>query len=114
MTPLQLRRLKEMIEARLDEPITLAAMATFAGISQFHLCRQFRRAAGITPHQFVLRKRVEKAKHFLASDETASLADIGGQLGFASQSHFTLVFRRLEGITPGAYRLRYSLWPTQL
>ena len=104
MTPWRLNRVTELVERKLGSRVTLAEMARHAGISPFHFCRQFKRATGMTPHQFVLHRRVERAKQRLAARDEATLAEMSGQLGFVSQSHFTTVFRRLAGSTPRAYR----------
>ena len=102
----RLRRVTDLIESRLAVGVPLAEMALHAGLSTFHFCRQFKRTTGLTPHQFVLHRRVERAKQCLRSGESTPLAVIGEKLGFVSQSHFTTVFRRLAGVTPRAYRER--------
>ncbi len=106
MTPWRLRRVTELIEIRLGGRVTLEEMARQAGMSPFHFCRQFKRATGLTPHQFVLHKRVERAKQRLAARDETTLAEMSDELGFVSQSHFTTVFRKLAGSTPRAYRER--------
>ena len=106
LTPRRLRRITDFIESRLTHGIPLTVMAQQAGISPFHFCRQFKRATGLSPHQFVLHRRVERAKLLLALDEAPPLSVIGVELGFVSQSHFTNVFRRITGDTPRAHRQR--------
>ena len=106
LTPRRLRRVTDFIESQLTHGIPLTEMARHAGISPFHFCRQFKRATGLTPHQFLLHRRVERAKLLLALEEAPPLSAIGVELGFVSQSHFTNVFRRITGLTPRAHRQR--------
>ena len=77
--------------------------AAAAGMSPFHFSRLFKKSTGKSPYQFVLQRRIERAKKLLRNS-TRSLADVGGELGFSHQSHFTSAFRKQVGATPGAYR----------
>jgi AraC family transcriptional regulator len=73
-------------------------------MSTFHFAREFKRATGTTPHQHLIRFRVERAKALLAESQLP-LAEVGLRTGFSHQSHFTRLFRRLTGTTPQSYRL---------
>ena len=91
------------IEARADEPLALAEMAGEAGMSPFHFLRTFRQVAGVTPHQLVLRTRLNRAAVRLrTSDEPISA--IAFDAGFGDLSTFNRRFRRLMGCSPGAWR----------
>ena len=68
-----------------------------------HFARLFRHSTGLPPHRYVLQRRIARARELVA-DRRQSLAEIGYELGFPSQAHFTTMFRRLVGTTPGAYR----------
>jgi AraC family transcriptional regulator len=78
-------------------------MAQIAGISPNHFVLLFARATGLTPHQYVLRARVERAKARLA-DRALSIAEVSKLTGFRTQEHFTKVFRRIAGATPREFR----------
>ncbi|MCH7628148.1 MAG: helix-turn-helix transcriptional regulator [Proteobacteria bacterium] len=84
-----------------DHPIE--AMAAMTGLTPSHFCRVFKRATNLTPHQFVMKARLERAQDLLATTDL-SVAQIADQLGFASQSHLTRAFRGFTGATPGAWR----------
>lgn len=99
----QLELVRGHIEARLDGDLSLGELSALARLSPQHFAVAFRKSVGITPHQYVLRQRVEKAKFLLAA-RRASIAEVAATVGFASQSHFTEVFRRLVGTTPTRYR----------
>jgi AraC family transcriptional regulator len=79
-------------------------MAAVARLSPYHFARQFRAATGLPPHQYVIARRVERAKQFLQGGGDLSLAQVAARAGFSSQSHFSLHFRRLVGVTPGQFR----------
>src|SRR4051794_24549196 len=103
LAPSRLRTLREYIEMRLDHQITLADLASVARLSTAHLTRAFRQSMGISPHRFVLTRRVERAKDLLAHSDM-SLAEVALTVGFASQSHLTVQFGRLVGTTPRRFR----------
>ena len=93
----------EYIEAHLTAPLTLAELAALAAISPRHFTRLFRSSLGMAPHQYVIARRVERAKRQLAETE-GSLAAIAHAVGFADQSHLSTHFRRHVGVTPARYR----------
>ncbi len=99
----RLRRVTNFIESNADNPITLADLAREAGLSRMHFAAQFRKATGLRPHQYLLQRRVEKAKTLLATS-SAPIAEVALSVGFSSQSHFTGVFKRLTNHTPLRWR----------
>ncbi len=99
----RLRRATEFINDNLERDVALAEIAASVEMSPYHFARLFKHSTGLAPHQYVLEQRIERAKTLLA--ETAlPLAEIAFRLGFASQSHFTALFRRFAATTPKAYR----------
>ena len=101
--PARLRLVKELVHARMEAELTLAEMAQSAELSPAHFSRMFRRSTGETPHQFVLRQRVERAKEMLREAEMRVL-DVAVACGFKTQQHFARVFRRICGASPTEYR----------
>lgn len=99
----RLRRVLAFLEDRLAEPITLADLAAEAHLSEFHFARLFKAAVGLPPHQFVIRRRVERAKR-LIREGRVPLAHVAADTGFASQSHLNRHFKRLVGCTPAEFR----------
>lgn len=104
LSPDRLRRVLDHIEDALEDgDLSLAELAAIARLSPFHFSRAFKAATGRAPHQFVLARRVERAKALLARRDLA-LAEIAYRAGFASQAHFSTAFRRATGTTPARYR----------
>jgi AraC-like DNA-binding protein len=85
-----------------DTTVSLAELAALSGVNRFQLLRGFAREIGITPHAYLVQRRVLLARRFLANGQTLALA--AAQAGFADQSHMTRAFVRRLGITPGRYR----------
>jgi AraC-like DNA-binding protein len=98
-----LHRVREHVEAHLGENLDLAALAAVAGISVFHFARQFKQSAGVTPHHYLVTRRIERARQMLADSDLA-LSEIALATGFADQSHFARHFRQLTGTTPREFR----------
>jgi AraC-like DNA-binding protein len=99
----KLRRVMAYVDARIGGPISLDDLANVAGVSRFHFHRQFCKSVGVTPHEYVLRARIERAKGLLtASDLT--VGEVSGAVGFADQSHFSNIFRKLTAMTPRSFR----------
>jgi AraC family transcriptional regulator len=92
------------IEDHLEAGPTLGQMAAVARLSAYHFARQFKAATGLPPHQFVIARRVERAKELLRQDRDLSLAEIAANCGFSDQSQFTHHFKCLVGVTPGRFR----------
>jgi AraC family transcriptional regulator len=99
----QERRVKEMLAENLDGDVSLADLAKECRLSTAHFSRAFRQSLGMSPHQWLIERRVVTAKELLRSGKI-SLSDVALTCGFADQSHFTRVFTRCAGISPGAYR----------
>jgi AraC family transcriptional regulator len=99
----KLRRVTEHIQAHLDQDLTLAHLGAVVYMSPYHVARRFQHTTGLPPHRFVVRQRIARARRVLATPEL-SIAEISRLVGFRTPSHFTTVFRRVTGITPGAYR----------
>jgi AraC family transcriptional regulator len=99
----RMRQLIEFIEANLDQPLTLDAMAVQIGISPLYLARAFKAAVGQSPHQYVLARRIERAKELLRNTEMP-IIDVALSVGFSSQSHLSHWMIRHTGVPPGAYR----------
>jgi len=99
----RLMRVLTYIDTNIGEPITLANLAAAAGLSRMYFARQFRAATGIRPHEYVLRRRVGRAQQFLTATSDP-LIDIALSVGFQTQAHFTTVFKKIVGITPGQWR----------
>jgi AraC family transcriptional regulator len=79
-------------------------MAAVARLSPYHFARQFKAATGLPPRQYVIARRVERAKQLLQGGVDSSLAEVAARAGFADQSHFCHHFRRRVGVTPGRFR----------
>ena len=103
----RLKRAVDYIESSLAEPVSLADIASATGLSRMHFAAQFRAATGLRPHEYLLRRRIERAQEMLLRDE-GSLADIALSVGFQSQSHFTTVFKQFAGKPPAAWRQSLS------
>jgi len=99
----RLMQVLSYIETHIGEPITLAHLAATAGLSRMYFAKQFRTTTGMRPHDFVLRKRIERAQHLLAATSDA-LVDIALSVGFQTQAHFTTVFKKVVGSTPYQWR----------
>jgi AraC family transcriptional regulator len=103
LSPSQARRAKELLSANLSGGILLTDLATACNLSVRQFTRAFRQTTGMAPHRWLLQRRIEKAQDLLARS-TRSLAHVAADCGFADQSHFTRVFTRAIGITPGQWR----------
>jgi AraC family transcriptional regulator len=100
----KLRAVVEYIEEHLDAGLTLEQMAAAAHLSAYHFARQFKAATGVPPHQYVIARRVERAKQLLQQDRDLSLTEIAACAGFSDQSQFSHHFKRVVGVTPGQFR----------
>jgi AraC family transcriptional regulator len=100
----RLRAVVEYIEEHLGAGPTLERMAAVAHLSVYHFARQFRAATGLPPYQYVILRRVERAKQLLQGGGDLSLAEVAAHAGFSDQSQFTHHFKRLVGVTPGQFR----------
>jgi AraC family transcriptional regulator len=100
----RLRAVVEYIEEHLDAAPTLEQLAAVAHLSAYHFARQFRAATGLPPYQYVLARRVERAKQLLQAGSDLSLAEVAAHAGFSDQSQFSHHFKRLIGVTPRQFR----------
>src|SRR5262249_30299479 len=99
----RLRAVVEYIEEHLDAGPSLEQMAAVARLSVYHFSRQFKSATGLPPHQYVIMRRVERAKQLLQGGDF-SLAQVAARAGFTDQSQFSQHFKRQVGVTPGQFR----------
>jgi len=102
----RLRRIKELVDAKMEDELTLCEMAQSVELSTAHFSRMFRKSTGESPHHFVLRHRVERAKEMLPAAEERVL-DVAVACGFKTQQHFARVFRRMCGVSPTEYRQEF-------
>jgi AraC family transcriptional regulator len=103
LAPSVLRRCLEFIESRLEGDLGLKDLAHEATMSTSHLIRSFRQSTGKTPYQYLLHRRIERARS-LMRDLHAPLTQVAIASGFADQHHLARVFRRVTGVTPTSYR----------
>jgi AraC family transcriptional regulator len=100
------RQLVDYIDARLADPLSLGELAALCTLSEYHFARMFRESFGLPPHQYLLARRLEHARHLLRTSQQP-FGDIAMACGFASASHFNNRFRQAMGATPGEYRLAF-------
>jgi AraC-like DNA-binding protein len=98
-------RAREFIDARYTQPLDLDELARTANFSRYHFLRAFRRAFHATPHEYVTRKRIERAKELLAESEF-TVTEICFEVGFESLGSFSTLFHRIVGWSPSIYRAR--------
>lgn len=98
-----LRKVRDYVEANLATGMKLEELADLCGVGVPHFIRLFKSTTGVSPYQYVLGLRVGRAKALLG-DRSLTLVDVAGHCGFANQQHLIRTFRRVTGITPGAYR----------
>lgn len=99
----KLQRVLAMIDLRLAETMHVRHLADGVGLSPFHFARMFKKSTGHSPHAYITLRRMELAKALLA-DAKLSLLEVGARAGYQTQAHFTDVFRKHVGMTPGRYR----------
>ena len=103
LTLSKVQRTTAYIQAHLEHTLSLVELAAVTQTSPTHFVHLFKQATGQTPHQYVIRCRMEHAKHLLTGT-TLPLHEIGARVGYADHSHFTALFRRYVATTPKAYR----------
>ena len=99
----RLCRAGDLLRAARDRPVSIREAAAAAGMSPFHFIRRFRALFGETPHQFLIRARLDRAKRLLASSDR-SVTDVCLEVGFTSLGSFSDQFARRVGMAPSAYR----------
>jgi AraC-like DNA-binding protein len=100
----RLARVVQYIGDHIEESIRLADLAKAAGLTRMHFAAQFRATVGVGPHEYLLRRRIERAQ-MLLQDPKQRLVDVALSVGFQAQPHFTTVFRRFVGVSPHRWRL---------
>lgn len=98
----QLKRVKECISDRLTENISLQDISDEVGLSRCYFAQMFKQSTGITPYQYIIQQRIERAKQLLQQD--LPIVEIALECGFSSQSSLNRTFRKCVGTTPGGYR----------
>jgi AraC family transcriptional regulator len=96
-----------LVHAKMEDELTLEEMAQSVALTVAHFSRMFRKSTGETPHRFVLRHRVERAKEMLRAPE-ARVLDVALACGFKTQQHFARVFRHVCGVSPKEYSQELS------
>ncbi len=99
----RLKRAIDYVEEHLTEAVSLADIAASTGLTRMHFAAQFKAATGLRPHEYLLRRRIERAQQLLAG-ESMSVVNVALSVGFQSQSHFTSMFTRFVGQPPRAWR----------
>lgn len=99
----RLKRVVDFMDCNAEKQIKLADLARIAGLSRMHFAAQFRKATGQRPHEYLLRRRVEKAKVMLTTT-SQPIAEVALTVGFNSQAHLTDMFKRFVGLTPHRWR----------
>ncbi len=105
LAPKVLGRAIERLRSDSDADVSLAALASEAGLSRFHFCRAFKESTGLSPHAWLRQHRLEQAMNMLR-DTDASVMAVAVALGYTSQTAFAAAFRKLTGETPSAWRRR--------
>jgi AraC family transcriptional regulator len=103
LSRLKLGRAIEYIHEHMAGDISFRDVASHVRMSAYHFARMFRQSTGVSPHNYIVRCRMERAKALLAEDRLP-IADVAFEVGYKSQSHFTTCFGRVTGVTPGAFR----------
>lgn len=103
LAPARLRRVCDLVEARLGDPLTLGDLAGAAGLSRHHFLRAFRATTGVTPCAYLLDRRIAAAKRLLAQGDDP-IATVAARCGFGGGASFAAAFRRITGVSPGRWR----------
>jgi len=103
LTAWQRRRVLEHIEANLAKPLRNRDLAALVDFSEFHFIVAFRNSVGTPPHEFLIRRRIERAQQLML-ETRMPLCDIAAECGLADQAHLTRLFRKVVGETPAAWR----------
>jgi AraC family transcriptional regulator len=112
LAPWQLKRAQDLMRTTLAQSLSLPVVAAACGLSASHFARAFRCSTGTSPHAWLVRQRLARAKDLMRAQDLA-LADIALSCGFADQSHFTRVFAREEHMSPGRWRRSIEQAPDQ-
>jgi AraC family transcriptional regulator len=101
-----LRRVIEYTNAHLSEPIDIDTLATISHLTPFHFTRMFSKSVGMTPHQYVVRLRLQRALRLIREDRLG-LAQVAVDTGFADQAHMSRWFKRVYGVSPSRVMAEY-------
>jgi AraC-like DNA-binding protein len=103
LVPWQIKRVKAHIDANLDKPVSIRELAATVRLGPSHFQRAFKVSLGVSPHTFIVQRRIERAKELMLSSDSA-LSEIALAAGFSDQSHLTTRFHRAVGVTPALWR----------
>lgn len=103
----QMRSVTKYVEEHLGEQIAIGTLAKLARLSPCHFSRAFKQSFGVPPHEYHIRRRIEKAKALLAERE-ASVTDVGFAMGYSHTSSFSVAFRKIVGRSPRAFRRDFT------
>jgi len=106
LPPRARQRVREYIDAHLENNVSLEVLAGIAGLSVSRFARAFKQSEGVTPHEYLMRCRVRRAQELLAATDMP-LSEIACTSGFSDQSHLTRRFREQVGLTPSSYRYSF-------
>jgi AraC-like DNA-binding protein len=106
LPPRMLRHIEEFIDSHLDWPLNVEELASSAGISLSHFSKCFRNSVGLTPHNYVMRRRLLRAQDLLLCTDMA-LSEVALSTGFSDQSHFSRKFHHFMGVPPRSFRLQH-------
>ena len=104
--PEVLQRVLEAIDRRFNETLRVEELGRLACLSPFHFARMFKLSVGKAPHAYITSKRMERARALLA-EANVSIAEVARLVGFRTQAHFSGVFRKQVGVTPGQFRRQH-------
>ena len=106
LAPHHMKMLIEFMSSSLGDKVSVSELAAITGLSEYHFIRAFRRQTGVTPYQYILRMRINRAAELLRQHSSQSIEEIAYLCGFCSASTLALHFKRVMGITPRSYRDR--------
>ena len=109
LTAWKIRRVLRFIDKHLNEPIRVEDLSEIASLSTTHFSRVFRRSFGETPHAYLIRRRVDQARHLMLTSDIA-LSEVALACGFSDQAHLCRRFRYGVGTSPAAWRRRRREW----
>jgi len=104
----QERKVREHVDTNIDSSILVEHLADIVSLSAAHFCRAFKKSFDVTPHAYIVRRRVECAQELMRTTRSP-LSQIALDCGFADQTHLSKLFRRLTGRTPNNWRRAYTL-----
>ena len=103
LPPRALQRVRDYVESHLEDNISLETLAATSGLSMYHFTRAFKQSQGVTPHHYLLQRRMERARELLTGTDLP-LSEIAFACGFSDQSHFSRRFRDLVGVPPSTFK----------